>query len=168
MKYMVFRNFTVRGWPGIVLFLLISLSACGLAAQRPATKLSGNTGNLTAEEREALARNYVKAKLEFWQKRLDLEKWDISVKLVRNSSLKPRTLGNIHWDTSTMRATIDVQSSYDYKLPLQEMLDDMEFTVVHELVHLQLSSLPRSEASRSEEEHAVNRITQALINLARR
>jgi hypothetical protein len=48
------------------------------------------------------------------------------------------------------------------------MLDDMEFTVVHELVHLQLSSLPRSEASRSAEEHAVNEITQALLNLAKR
>ena len=47
------------------------------------------------------------------------------------------------------------------------MLEDMEFTVVHELIHLQLSSLPRSEASRSDEEHAVNRITDALLKLDR-
>jgi hypothetical protein len=48
------------------------------------------------------------------------------------------------------------------------MLDDMEFTIVHELIHLQLSSLPRSEASRSAEELAVNRIAEALLKLDRR
>jgi hypothetical protein len=47
------------------------------------------------------------------------------------------------------------------------MLQDMEFTVVHELIHLELSSLPRSDASRREEEYAVNRITEALLKLDR-
>jgi hypothetical protein len=66
-----------------------------------------------------------------------------------------------------MHATIDVQSSYDYEMPVKEMLDDMEFTVVHELVHLRLSSLPRSEASRGAEEHAVNELTRAFLKLAK-
>jgi hypothetical protein len=47
------------------------------------------------------------------------------------------------------------------------MLDDMEFTVVHEMVHLQLASLPRSEASRRVEEHAVNELAAALLKLAK-
>jgi hypothetical protein len=47
------------------------------------------------------------------------------------------------------------------------MLNDMELTIVHELVHLELSSLPRNEASRSSEEHAVNRIAEALLGLDR-
>ena len=106
-------------------------------------------------------------KLKVWQKRLNLEGWDIKLHLVRNSALQPRTLGNIHWDHDYMTAGISVQSAYDYKMPMQAMLDDMEFTVVHELVHLQLSSLPRSEASRSTEEHTVNEISRALLNLAR-
>jgi len=38
------------------------------------------------------------------------------------------------------------------------MLQDMELTIVHELVHLELAALPRSQASRSTEEHAVNGI----------
>jgi hypothetical protein len=46
------------------------------------------------------------------------------------------------------------------------MLDDMEFTIVHEMVHLELASLPRSEASRRVEEHAVNEIATALLKLA--
>ena len=57
-------------------------------------------------------------------------------------------------------------SSSDYKLPYREMLNDMEFTVVHELVHLQLASLPRSDASRRVEEHAVNELARALLKLA--
>jgi len=47
------------------------------------------------------------------------------------------------------------------------MLKDMEFTIVHELIHLELASLPKSEASRSSEEFAVNRIADALIKLHR-
>jgi Zn-dependent peptidase ImmA (M78 family) len=52
------------------------------------------------------------------------------------------------------------------------MLDDMEFTVVHELIHLELaptlSQYSRNEASRREEEHAVNHMAEALLNLQRR
>ena len=99
---------------------------------------------------------------------MNLTDWTIRANLVRNNSLKPKTLGGIHWDRSTMTASIEVLSTYDYRLPPQEMLDDMEFTVVHELVHLQLSSLPRSEASRSAEEHAVNEIAGALLKLAKK
>jgi hypothetical protein len=36
---------------------------------------------------------------------------------------------------------------------------------VHELVHIELSSLPRSTDSRKVEEAAVNRITAALLQL---
>ena len=164
---MVFRNFTVSLRPGINAFAFASVFALVLFADSPAS-LAPRTGTLTADEHEAHAQAFVKEKLQFWQKRLNLEKWAVSVQLVRNTSLKPKTLGNIHWDASTMQATIDVQSLYDYKLPFQEALDDMEFTVVNELIHLQLSSLPRSDASRSAEEHAVNEITQALINLTKR
>jgi hypothetical protein len=167
METMVFRNVTVGLRPAIVTFVFVLASTLCLTAQ-PITPGSSRVSALTASEREARAQNFIKEKLQFWKRRLNLENWDISVQLVRSTSLKPKTLGNIHWDTSTMQAAIDVQSSYDYKLPMKEMLDDMEFTVVHELVHLQLSSLPRSEASRTAEEHAVNEITQALLNLAKR
>ena len=164
---MVFRNFTVKLRPEIIASFFISLSVLGLAAEHTAA-VRPQQSLQAADEREAQAQTFVKARLQFWQQRLNLQKWEINAQLVRNTSLKPKTLGNIHWDAGTMQATIDVQSSYDYKLPFQQMLDDMEFTVVHELVHLQLSSLPRSEASRSAEEHAVNEITQALLNLAKR
>jgi hypothetical protein len=121
-----------------------------------------------ARERSLVAENFVSQKLWQWQKHLKLQDWRITLHLVRRSELKPRTLGNIHWDTDTKTATLRVLALSDYSLPYLEALQDMEFTVVHELVHLQLSSLPRSEASRSAEEKAVNVLTEALLKLDRR
>lgn len=163
---MVFRNLTVTLRPAVATTGFILLSAWGLAASLPKRQLAIGV-SLRPEECETLARNFAKDRLQFWQKRLNLQKWTIRMELVRSTSLKPKTLGNIHWDADAMKAEIEVQSSYDYELPLQEMLDDMEFTVVHELVHLQLSSLPRSEASHSAEERAVNELTRAFLKLAK-
>jgi len=166
MRNMIFRSFTVSLRPGIATTGVILLSTWGLAAGLP-KRQSAIGVPLRPQECETLARNFVKDRLQFWQRRLNLQKWTIRIELVRSTSLKPKTLGNIHWDADAMKAEIEVQSSYDYELPLQEMLNDMEFTVVHELVHLQLSSLPRSEASRSAEEHAVNELTRAFLKLAK-
>src|SRR5579864_5837521 len=131
----------------IIASLFILLAGSCLAAG----PVSGSIPQMAAtpQERELQAETFVAAKLQLWQQRLNLAKWTIRANLVRTSSLKPKTLGGINWDSTTMTATIAVMSTYDYKLPFDAMLDDMEFTVVHELVHLQLSSLPRSEASRS-------------------
>ena len=53
----------------------------------------------------------------------------------------------------------------DYTMDFQPMLNDMELTLVHELVHLSLASLPRSEASRRNEEDVVSRLADALFSL---
>jgi len=119
------------------------------------------------KEREALAAKFVTQKIQIWQERMNLQDWNIQFDLLRSSQLEPKTLGNIHWDTDVKSARIAVLSPIDYTLPYKEMLDDMEFTVVHEMVHLQLASLPRSDASRRVEEHAVNEIAKALLKLAR-
>ena len=121
-----------------------------------------------AREKSLFATAYVTEKLWVWQNRLNLSDWKIDILMSHPADLKPKTLGNIHWDADRKQATLRVLDASDYKLPLREMLDDMEFTVVHELIHLELASLPRSEASRREEEHAVNRIAAALLRLARR
>ena len=113
------------------------------------------------------AEQFVSRRLSTWQKRLNLQDWKISIIMTRRGDLKTGTLGGIRWDKSKKTAVIRVQDSADYRMPLDEMLKDMEFTVVHELVHLELASLPRSEASRSNEEHAVNQIAEALLRLDR-
>jgi hypothetical protein len=118
-----------------------------------------------ADEQRRMAGHLVDEKLALWRQRLNLEDWHLSVVITRRSDLKPKTLGGIRWDKSKKSAVILVQDPADYKLPLREMLDDMELTIVHELVHLELASLPRSEASRGSEEHAVTAMAAALVGL---
>lgn len=114
-----------------------------------------------------LVDRFVQDKLVIWKQRLKLADWKVSVTMSRRSDLKPRTLGGIRWDKAKKSAAMSVLDPAEYKLPFEEMLADIEFTIVHELVHLELASLPRSEASRSNEEYAVNRITEALLGLAK-
>jgi hypothetical protein len=122
---------------------------------------------LSAGEQSQIARQYVTERLAFWQQRLKLEDWRISVVPARRSELKPNTLGGIRWDKTKKSAVIWVLDPSEYQTPFRATLDDMELTIVHELVHLELTSLPRSEASRSNEEHAVNGIAEALLGLNR-
>jgi hypothetical protein len=154
---MVSKKFATAMRPGVATLFLLGFCISAIAAN-PET---------AARDREVAAQKYVAQKLQVWQDRLDLKDWQIKFQLVRTDALEPKTLGNINWDADVKSAKISVLSSYDYKLPYREMLDDMEFTVVHELVHLQLASLPRSEASRRVEEHAVNELASALLKLAK-
>jgi len=120
---------------------------------------------LSASEVSQLAERFVNEKLSVWSNRLNLEGWQISVIMTRRDDLKENTLGGIRWDKGKKSAVIKVQNASDYRLPVPEMLNDMELTIVHELVHLELSSLPRNEASRSTEEKVVNQIASALLRL---
>jgi len=115
----------------------------------------------------ARSEGFLTARLGFWQQRLDLSDWKVSVVMSRANVLKPKTLGNIHWDANKKTAVIRVLDASDYQVSCRDALPDMEMTLVHELVHLELSSLPRSPASRREEEFAVNRIADALVRLDR-
>lgn len=119
-------------------------------------------------ERGLQAESFVNGRLPIWQQRLNLQDWKIAIIMSHPADLKPKTLGNIHWDADKKSAVIRVLDASDYRLPFREMLEDMEFTVVHELIHLELSSLPRSDASRRDEEHAVNTIADALLKLDRK
>ena len=143
---------------GVASFLFLGFCISAVAANPESS----------SREREIAAEHFVAQKVQLWQDRLNLKDWDIRFQLVRTDKLEPKTLGNINWDADVKVAKISVLSTYDYKLPYRAMLDDMEFTVVHEMVHLQLASLPRSDASRRVEEHAVNELAAALLKLAKR
>jgi hypothetical protein len=155
----------VRFSPGLFSFLPLALfvtSACNAIAETPPD---------TARERTFVAEHYAMERLSVWQKRLNLQDWNIALVVSRASELKPKTLGNIHWDNEKKTAILRVLDPADYKLPYDEMLKDIEFTVVHELIHLELSPvlspLQRNDANRREEEHAVNHMADALLKLDR-
>jgi hypothetical protein len=114
------------------------------------------------------AQYFIDSRLSVWRERLKLQDWKISAVLTRRDQLPPRTLGGVHWDKRKRTATIWILDPADYALPFGEMLNDMERTVVHELVHLELTSLPRGQASRgTAEERAVSGLADAMIALDR-
>ena len=105
--------------------------------------------------------------VKLWQKRLHLEDWKVEAHIVRTSDLRPDTLGNLKWNNINHRAAIKVLDPIDYDLPPSEVAEDIEYTVVHELVHLQLSVLPRDLNRKDVEESVVNKIADALMQLER-
>jgi hypothetical protein len=158
---MVSRKFATAMHLGVALLSFMCLGSSAKAA-------NPETPTAIAQDHEISAEKFVNQRLQVWQDRLNLKDWNIKIQMTRADKLEPKTLGNINWDADVKSAKIAVLSTYDYKLPYRDMLADMEFTVVHELVHLELSSLPRSEASRRVEERAVNEIASALLKLAKR
>ena len=148
---------------------LLCLIAGGIVPSH--AQSTSTPGETLAHERSVLAESFASARLSVWQKRLNLQDWDISVVVSRADGLKPKTVGNIHWDRDKKTATIRILDPADYELPLSAMLQDIEFTVVHELIHLEmapiLSDLRRTDANRMEEEHAVNQMAEALLQLDR-
>jgi hypothetical protein len=103
--------------------------------------------------------------LRIWQKRLRLEDWKIDVKIVRIWELEQGTLGHIDWSAPHKTAVIKVLNPADYELPKDKIPQDMELSIVHELVHLHLSVLPLNKSSRTAEEQVVSMISDALVNL---
>ncbi len=122
----------------------------------------------SAAERQPLAEEYLTKRLALWQQRLQLQNWKISVLLSHPGDLRPGTLGNIHWDPDQKTASIRVLDPSEYPgKTFNAALQDMEFTLVHELIHVELAALPRNDASRNDEEDAVNRLAKALLHLDR-
>jgi hypothetical protein len=97
-----------------------------------------------------------------WQKRLGLEDWSISLRLVRQSELSKESWGASEWDERTRTAEVHVLDPRDYNLRGGELRLDMECTIVHELVHIQVSPLDAPDAGTREE--VVNKIMGALMN----
>ena len=113
----------------------------------------------------AVSESQVETWVRVWQKRLRLADWRIEVRLVRSTELKPDTLGNLKWNSINRSATIKVLTPGEYDLAPGDIPEDIEYTVVHELVHLQLSVLPRDLGKREVEETVVNKIADALMGL---
>ena len=152
-----FSNYTISS-----LFLLGAFAGNCLAPETPREP--------SLRERGPLAENYLRKRLALWQKRLQLQDWTITLEMSHPSDLRRGSLGNVHWDADKKTANIRVLDASDYQMSFSATLKDMEFTVVHELTHLELSSMTRNFKSRSEEsvtaeERAVNRLADAMLQL---
>ncbi len=99
------------------------------------------SGPLDSERAQA-AQRFVEEKLALWRQRLKLEDGRVSVVMAQQSDLAPKTLGAVKWDKAKKTAVIYVLGPSEYRLPFCAALEDMELTVVHELLHLELTALP--------------------------
>ncbi len=152
-----------------VIFVLCTLASASSAFAQTVEVRGPVIASPESQSTTQLAQHFVDERLAVWRQRLKLEDWKISAVMTRKTSLAPQTLGGIHWDKHKRSAEIWVLDPADYALPFHEMLDDMELTVVHELMHLELTSLPRGQANRgAAEERAVSGLADAMLALDRR
>src|SRR5215467_3188898 len=87
------------------------------------------TGSANAQSHPALTPecvsqvdHFLADRLLVWQQRLSLADWKINVLQAHPSDLKPKTLGNIHWDADKRAATIRVMDISDYQLSCRDTL----------------------------------------------
>jgi hypothetical protein len=99
--------------------------------------------------------------MKTWQKRMGLQDWSLSLRVVRQSQIDPNTWGAAEWDAKARTAVISVLDPRDYNLHGGELKLDMECTIVHELVHIQVSPLAARDEGQREE--VVNQIMTSLI-----
>jgi len=146
----------------IVILLVLGI---GVSCAENVSASSSVEQRATDRNQQAVITNsQVEDWLRVWQNRLNLSRWKVEVRIVRASELNPDTLGHLKWNASDHSALIKVLNPLDYDLPPDQIPADIERTVVHELVHLQLSNLPRN-GSKIVEEQVVNDITEALLRL---
>jgi hypothetical protein len=100
--------------------------------------------------------------LKLWQKRMGLEGWNLALRVVRQSEIDRNSWGAAEWDPVAKTGLISVLDPRDYNLKGEELRLDMECTIVHELVHIQVAPLGARDAKQREQ--VVNRIMGALMN----
>src|SRR4051812_12823690 len=103
----------MRALSGLMLFLA-SVTA-GVSAPRPAS--ASRVSDLPPVQRAGsssnplLTQDQVDSWIVKWQKRLDLEDWQIESKIVRVYELPENAVANIHWSLPKKTATIRVLNS---------------------------------------------------------
>ena len=109
----------------------------------------------------------LKTLLTEWQKRLRLQDWGIFVKTARLAEMQCGGQGECEWVLKRKEATIVLVDPIDY--PLELVDQDMEETLVHELLHLHFVILQPKDGTAEDTalEQAIVCISEALVKLKR-
>ena len=104
-----------------------------------------------------------------WQKRLRLQDWKIYVEISRDRDMKfEGNGGEVHWQIEAKQAVINIIDPIDY--PPNTMAEqDMEQTLVHELLHLHFAPFDAEHNTPADvaQEQAIHAIAEALVKLKR-
>lgn len=107
---------------------------------------------------------------EKWKEILRLQDWDTKIAFTRNYSMwTENSAGEVSFTTKKKVATIHILDPVDYS-PNICVEQDIEKTVVHELLHLHLAewSDMTEEGTPVSGEQAINALSGALVNLNRK
>lgn len=80
--------------------------------------------------------------LRFWQEKLRLTNWDITIRFCRYYELEENVFGMNEFDGASMLSQIYIRHPLDHNVGDsfgKRQKEDIEFTVVHELLHLTTS-----------------------------
>lgn len=105
-----------------------------------------------------------------WQLRLGLMDWDITIKYVRHFDLDQYTVGTCKWHMKTKEAKIKILVPEDFPETIAYRENDIEMTIVHELLHLHISPIVESDTNtfrETIEEQVIHKISKALVNAKR-
>jgi hypothetical protein len=113
----------------------------------------------------------VQESCEQWQKVLRLQDWVIKAGIYRERDMHlGKCCGECEWNLKTKIATIRILDPIDY--PDNLIMDqDMEKTLVHELLHLHFGPLYADTDDTSindAQEQAIDCIANALVNISRK
>lgn len=117
----------------------------------------------------------LQARLAYWQRVLRLQDWDVTVDIVPLAQMGGHHYGEITMYALLKRAVIRILSAVDYEAaagaaafarPL-----DMEYTLIHELMHLSIFLCSKKYDVNSNEElfeeQAVHALALAFLSLSR-
>lgn len=116
---------------------------------------------LTQYELEELCRE--------WQERLKIQYWDIKIGIFRaRDFVKSDSRAEVSWTKTNATAILRILDPVDYDRELWPQ--DMEVSLVHELLHLRFCEADITEAGSLEDvmlERAIDHTAEALVRLKR-
>ncbi|MCO7127806.1 hypothetical protein NIE88_18835 [Sporolactobacillus shoreicorticis] len=117
-----------------------------------------------------LSDDQLQSKLLKWKKRLRLQDWEVAISIIRARDMDlDDCQGECHWNIQSKLAWIHILDPVDYE-PNKSFPQDMEKTLVHELLHLHFApftSDDESEMIDTAHEQAIDLIARALVETDR-
>ena len=107
--------------------------------------------------------------LRYWQERLKIQYWDIRIGIYRaRDFVKQNCRAEVSYTVSNATAILRIMDPIDYDRDLWPQ--DMEVSLVHELLHLRFCEADVTKADSLEElmlERAIEHTAEALVHLKR-
>lgn len=117
--------------------------------------------------------NRMNTLLEEWQERLNLQGWDIAFQICSRDDMETDGEAEVKVRTSVQRALIRILSPEEYRKHEEHpdlFPQDMERSLVHELLHIQMIGFADPESGSTEDlllENHIENMSKVLVGLKR-